>query len=262
MSSSDRADAFNGTSVCDSIAPLLALIEDILYTEYQQFLADPGPAGYILSNTSSLQRNMSRSDFALGVSAARVDELWNCFAVNLACPYVTKTLQLGGLGSPHSPNYYPGVFGFLDIRSAEQTVLYYTALDVFEDPEDPVAGTCGQCPSHTDCVRNRCVTQHAWYHHSVAPALDFVREGFVYFRQNSTTQSIPRSGAGALIFGLSPKVLEQVWVESFWNNLGARTVTVASSATTAWIPAVGCVTVVVTVVAELLRRRVASSLVS
>merc|ERR1712146_641744 len=104
---------------------------------------------------------------------------------DLACPYFTRYLNLGGLQSPRRPNYYPGVFGFLQIVSAEQTLVYYAALDLLA--ENQTTGDCGTCDVHSDCVRGRCVLRHAWFHHALSPALEFVRNGYVYFDQAPET---------------------------------------------------------------------------
>merc|ERR1711916_214376 len=121
-----------------------------------------GPNDYNVT-VRGIPRNLSASDFQLDVSSAFVSELWSCFATDLACPYFTRYLNLGGLQSPRRPNYYPGVFGFLQIVSAEQTLVYYAALDLLA--ENQTTGDCGTCDVHSDCVRGRCVLRHAWFHH-------------------------------------------------------------------------------------------------
>merc|ERR1711916_408475 len=98
-----------------------AVLGDILHTEYVAYRDEPLPNDYNVT-VRGIPRNLSASDFQLDVSSAFVSELWSCFATDLACPYFTRYLNLGGLQSPRRPNYYPGVFGFLQIVSAEQTL--------------------------------------------------------------------------------------------------------------------------------------------
>merc|ERR1712146_663562 len=140
--------------------------------------------------------------------------------------------------------------GFLQIVSAEQTLVYYAALDLLA--ENQTTGDCGTCDVHSDCVRGRCVLRHAWFHHALSPALEFVRNGYVYFDQAPETRTQP----GAMFWGLPPAVTRHVWVESFWDATGGRSAQTASNAETAWAVIVAIVVLFGTAGVEAARRRI------
>jgi hypothetical protein len=62
----------------------------------------------------------------------------------------------------------------------------------------------------------------------------------VYFAQSAESTAAPADGSGPLVWGLRSPLLHSVWVESFWDNLGARSTTTVTRAATAWVPVVGC----------------------
>jgi hypothetical protein len=260
QSSADVPAAGNVSHLRLAAQTVVDVLLGILADEFDAFAANPFPTSdyeYSAALSTLPLASWGRANFSAQITLTLTTELWECFASDLACPYLTQGLGLGGVTSPRPPNYYPGVFGLMDVISTEQRFVYYTLLDLLEDPANPVPGSpaCNACPLHSDCVRGRCVVSHSWYHHALSPALNFVRSGNVYFVQSGESFAASEGGPAPLYWGLRANILRSIWVESFWDNIGVRSGLVQSSLATAWIPSVGAVTVVLCILFDLARRR-------